>query len=105
MRSLASERPDGKRRDAAAKERLRQAYASVFRGSADAELVLADLANYCGYYKVHSPEVSMSVAFDHNARRAVFGRIFHYLNLSEDERGELAEAARRETHADTEGFI
>lgn len=106
MRSLASERGERPKRDAAAKERLREAYASVFNlSSVDAQMVLADLADYCGYYKVFDPAVPMSVMADHNARRAVFGRIFHFTNLSEDERKELHQAARRETVANEEGFL
>lgn len=95
MRSLASVRGSNPKRDQAAKEKLREAYVTVFSGESG-QIVLADLAEYCGYYKVFDPAISMSVMADHNARRAVFGRIFHFLNLSEDERRELHEAARRE---------
>lgn len=106
MRSLVSERGDNPKRDAAAKERLRQAYAAIFDlDEVNAQIVLADLCEYCGYYKVFDPAVSMSVMADHNARRAVFGRIFHFLNLSEDERRELHEAARREHLANLEGSL
>lgn len=96
MRSLASIFPPGTPA-AARKERLARAYQAVFdRPGEDVEIVLADLVDYCSYFSVHSPDVSVSVKDDHNAKRAVFGRIFHFLHLTQDEMDELAVAARRE---------
>lgn len=106
MRSLASELPDDPR-GAEARKRLAHAYHMVFmEAGVYGEMVLADLADYCAYDQVVQDATSpLGVFVDHNARRAVFGRISHFLNLSEDERRELIEAARRETRANALGEI
>jgi len=81
----------------AAYNRFRSGEAS----SEDAELIVADLANFTGFYRVHPPDDAL--AFQ-EGKRAAFGRLFYFLNLSEAEARALAQAARAETLADeTEG--
>ena len=68
----------------------------------DAELIIADLANFTGFYRVHPPDDAL--AFQ-EGKRAAFGRLFYFLNLSEAEARALSEAARAEAVADqTEGL-
>ena len=84
--------------------RLFAAYNRFRNGQAnaeDAELMIADLANFTGFYRVSLPDDAL--AFQ-EGKRAAFGRLFYFLNLSEAEARLLAEAARAETLADhTEG--
>lgn len=84
-------------RGLAAEERLRQAYANIFRTSNDdAQLVLADLADFTGFYRVNGQGIPPDDRAFSDGKRAAFGRLFRFLNLTEEERSELAEAARRE---------
>jgi hypothetical protein len=97
LHSLASELNQGNRRSVEARLRLAQAYRSVFKdGSVDADLVLSDLAEYAGWYKVVDPSAGPYVMTDANARRAVFGRLFHWLRLTSNEIEELERAVRLE---------
>jgi hypothetical protein len=85
--------------------RLFAAYNRFRKGEAsgeDAELIIADLASFTGFYRVHPPDDAL--AFQ-EGKRAAFGRLFYFLNLTEAEARLLAEAARAETLADqTEGI-
>lgn len=77
-------------------------YRRLFNGKGnerDAQIVLADLADYAGQYQVVQPPAPPEVYVDHNARRAVFGRILTFLQLGEDRLKALEEAALREQHA------
>lgn len=84
--------------------RLFSAYNRFREGQAsaeDAELIVADLANFTGFYRVHPPDDQLSFQ---EGKRAAFGRLFYFLNLTEAEARALAEAARAEAIADqTEG--
>ena len=72
----------------------------------EGQIVLADLVSYCSYYQVAPPGASLEMLADHNARRAVFGRIFHFLHLTDEEVRDLGIAARLEAMADaTEGHM
>ena len=69
-------------------------------------MVLADLANHSGFYQVMPPGTPMADLMEANGKRAVFGRLFRFLRLSEDEVRALEEAARQEALADArEGEI
>ena len=87
---------------------LAQAYNAVFRGNptkGDSEMVLADLANESGFYKVTVPGADVSLDFE-TGKRYVFGRIHRFLNMSQAEWDELHVAARQEAMADAiEGSI
>ena len=98
---MASQHKD-KPRGAEAQNTLALAYRSIFRDTgANGELVLADLAEYCGFYAVSNMQAPPGIDFgmflsDQNARRAVFGRIVHFLNLTYREMKELEAAAIEE---------
>lgn len=65
-------------------------------------MVLADLANHSGFYQVHPPGSGLNELMEANGRRAVFGRLFRFLRLSQTELHALEEAARRESLADAQ---
>lgn len=69
-------------------------------------MVLADLASHSGFYQVLPPGAAASELAEANGKRAVFGRLFRFLRLSEEEVRGLEEAARQEALADvSEGEI
>ena len=106
MDSTATLLPEGERRGEQAHKLLMEAYRSVFLdGGSHGAVVLADLADYCGWNKIAPINAGLEGHVDHNARRACFGRIFHFLNLTAEERKGLDEAARRESLANREGII
>jgi hypothetical protein len=82
-------------------ERLRQAYYAVFIGKPtddDQNIVLLDLADVSGFYKVSSADMPHEYQA---GMRAVYGRIFSYLRMSPDEIRSLEQAAH-ETAANRE---
>lgn len=95
------------RRRLQARLALGSAYRRLFAGrgsKADAEMVLADLANHTGFYRVTEPGAG-SLDFA-EGKRAMFGRLFRFLRMAEDEIEALEEAARAEALADArEGEI
>jgi hypothetical protein len=97
--SLSAKLPLGSRRGARAAEELSTAYKALFTGHGgkpEAEMVLADLANYTGFYRVSGPESSSDERAFSDGMRAAYGRIFRFLRMSEDEVRHLEEAARLE---------
>jgi hypothetical protein len=105
--SLASQYQAGLRRGNRAMQDLANAYNHVFRGNptkAEAEMVLADLANESGFYKVHVPGPEVSLEYE-TGKRAVFGRILRFIRMSQEEHTALEYAARQEALADQEGPI
>ena len=103
--NLASSFPNGRKRGAAASKRLVSAYNAVFtgKGSAeDADMVLADMANFTGFYRVNGIGVSGEDRAFADGLRAAYGRIFRFLNLTDAERRSLEFAAREEALADSE---
>lgn len=105
-RCLASQQRKGSRRRSEAEQKLTAAYRDVFmRADESTELVLSDLANFCGFYKVPpigSPPETLLVD---QGMRSAFGRIFHFLSMPEEKLKALEEAARREAVADEEEGI
>lgn len=100
-RSRALELPRG---EAAAEQTLVGAYRSVFREGQDAEMVLADMAAFTGFYQVQPPgDMSAYQAGYVNGMRAAFGRLFHFLSLSDRQLAELEEAARLEASIINQG--
>jgi len=105
-RALSTQMNAGRGRGSQAQEKLAAAYREVFcRDSESVELVLADLANFCGFYKVPpigSPPETLLVD---QGLRAAFGRLFSFLSLSDERMAELEKAAREEAYADSEQGI
>ncbi len=94
-------------RGAQARQALAEAYLDVFvprrtASEAQKQMVLADLANASGFYRVSGPEMSGETRAFMDGMRAVYGRVFRFLHLSEQEVRELEEAARQEAIADSE---
>jgi len=82
-----------------AEHRLAEAYKAVFgKQSEDIEIVLADLAAHTGFYLVEPPGADLSPyqAGYSAGQRAAFGRLFHFLTLSDERMRSLEEAARAE---------
>ena len=106
-RSLSSQFAKRFRRRLPARLTLGGAYRRLFSGrgsKADAEIVLADLANHTGFYRVTEPG-AQSLDFA-EGKRSVYGRVFRFLRMSHEEIEALEEAARAEALADsTEGEI
>lgn len=90
-------------RGAKAQDRLAKAYREVFQRDSEAvEIVLADMANFMGFYKVPPIGAPPETLLVDQGLRAAFGRLFSFLSLSEDRLAALEEAARREAMADDE---
>lgn len=99
----------GRKRSATAVASLAGSYTSLFTGHGskeDAEIVLADLANYCGFYRVNGPGLSAEDRAFADGQRSAYGRVYRFLRMLDDERRQLEEAARAEALADSqEGSI
>lgn len=104
-RSIVKQKPEAPRGDDA-KLRLAQAYLSVFgKETEDAEIVLADLAEFCGFYNVAPPGLSGEQLQYDAGKRAAFGRLFSFLSLSDERLAALEEAARAENEANEKGYL
>lgn len=81
-----------------AQKKLTDSYRDVFGKQSEAvEMVLADLAAHTGFYQVEPPgDMSAYQAGYRNGLRAAFGRLFHFLSLSDQQMAALEEAARLE---------
>jgi hypothetical protein len=104
VRLLSPQRPASRLE---AEARIALAYQRVFTGSANAEdqgIVLVDLANFTGFYRVTPPEGGDrdTIVFNEGMRTA-YGRIFQYLRMSEVEIISL-EVAARQTAAQVSGL-
>lgn len=87
------------RRGAGARIDLAMAYQRLFAGRGskeDAEIVLADLGAWSGFYQVYGPGVSADDRAHRDGMRAVYGRIFRFLRMTDDEVRALETAARAE---------
>ncbi len=73
------------------------AYNSVFaQGREDVELVLADLAEFSGFYKVADRGTSADQLNFDEGKRLAFARIWSFLTLTDKQLEELENAARDE---------
>ncbi len=82
---------------ALADAQLIAAYNSVFvQGREDVELVLTDLANHCGFYKVDDRGASADDLNFDGGKRAAFARIWSFLTLTDQQLELLENAARDE---------
>lgn len=100
FRSVAAKYPGKQYTSAEALEYLARCYRDVFvTGNASEEsrqAVLVDLANESEFYKTcDKPELLA----EHNGKRKVFERLFHFLSFGEFEFAALERAARREDGA------
>lgn len=77
--------------------KLANAYRDVFKRGEQPEMILADLAQFTGFYAVAEPNTS-NEALQYNAgQRAAFARILHFLTLSDTDMQGLEQAARAES--------
>lgn len=96
------------RRKAEARKRLASAYKAVFSSNAtpdDVEIVLADMANFSGYFNVAGEGAILRGSIDlryREGKRLVFSRVLRFLELPEHEVAALQAAARIEAQADAE---
>lgn len=92
---------------AEAELRLALAYQRTFTGTPnneDQELVLVDLADYSGFYRVTPVDTGRDQIVFNEGLRSLYGRIFRYLRMSDHERQSL-EAAARETAASRQRLV
>jgi hypothetical protein len=98
--TIASQFASGQRRSARAVTSYAEAYEALFSGHGgrkEAEIVLADLAAFTGFYAMTpASELDGLRLADANGMRRVYGRILQFLNLTPDERRGLEQAARLE---------
>lgn len=98
--SISDRHPYGKRRAAMAKLDLSTAYQRVFAGTGDeqqAQMVLADLAQFAGFYAVSGGSNDPVALGRFEGGRAVFGRIMSHVNMTDQELDALQRAARQES--------
>lgn len=90
---------------AARTQEVASAYERLFTGHGgqkEAQIVLADLANWTGFYRVNGPEMGADERAWSDGARSAYARIFRFLRLGDDERRQLEEAARAEAIADSQ---
>ena len=87
--------------------KLALAYHNVFDiRNEDVQIVLADLADYTGFYRVNGEGIPADDRAFSDGKRAAFGRLFRFLNLTDEEKAALVQAARTEAIASSnEGII
>lgn len=68
----------------------------------DKQIVLADLANQSGFYRVTGPGFSAEDRAFCDGMRAVFGHASKFLSMTDAELRDLQEAARQEAIADSQ---
>lgn len=87
-----------------AEETLAHAYNNVFHGNAtkaEQQMVLADLEKESGFVQVVLPGPGVSLDFE-NGKRYMFGRIFRFLSMTQEEHDALHAAARQEAMVDSQ---
>lgn len=91
----------GERRSASAQKKLLSAYQDVFGSdNASTQIVLADLANHCGFYAVAAPGVTADALLYDAGMRAAYARIFSFLSATPEQMAALEAAVRSETLTD-----
>lgn len=99
MKGIAGLFPRGLRRRAAANLRLAGAYKATFGGNAtqeDIEIVLTDLAEATGFYRVSPAGTSAEARAFADGRRDVMSRILNLVNLPSEKLTALHNAALAE---------
>ena len=80
---------------------LIEAYNNVFKaGSPDVQIVLADLANFTGFFRVNGQGIPPDDRAFSDGMRAAFGRLFRFTQLAEEEREALIQSTRVESRID-----
>lgn len=94
-------------RDAEAQKRLVDAYREVFgKEDESTEIVLADLAQFCGFYSVPPPGTPSDTLHYEAGQRSAYGRIFHFLSMPQKRVDALERAAREESDINqVEGYL
>ncbi len=103
METTRSVIPDDKRTPETRADRLSEAWQAFQRGAAsktDADLILADLANYTGYFFVAADAASGDELQRREGRRDVMARILFLLDLPFAYTTELRRAASTELQLD-----
>lgn len=106
-RTVATQNREGMRRGPTAQIGLVSAYHDVFsKADESTEMVLADLALFCGFYQVPPPGTPSDEMHRDAGRREAFGRILSFLTLSPERMQALEVAARLEGETNlTEGVF
>lgn len=104
-RTIANYLSPGRRRGAHARLELTESYRVALSGDAG-KVVVADLANFTGFFEVTAAHAPPEIRAFNDGKRAAFWRLFHFLNLSDEERASLMAAVRLETSTDAaEGYL
>lgn len=81
-----------------ARLKLALAYHNVFdTRKEDVQIILADLANFTGFYRVNGPDIPPDNRAFSDGMRAAFGRLFRFINLTDEEQAALVDATRAES--------
>lgn len=95
----------GRRRAALARLELASAYQAALSG-VNGRTVVSDLANFTGFFQVTEANAPPEIRAFNDGKRAAFGRLFLFLNLSDEDKARLLEAARLEQRTDaSEGYL
>lgn len=84
-----------RKRGAMATEQLSRAYMTLFQSEAG-RLVLADLAEFSGFFKVIPSGTTPDQAMYCEGMRNVFGRILHYMQPTSEQMFKLSQIAAAE---------
>jgi hypothetical protein len=105
-RTISAGFKPGERRSARAKQDLVRAYQTLFGTESEAaEVVLADLANFCGFASVPPVDATAETLRFELGLRTVYARIHEFLSLPRDRLIALEAAAKAESFADQEEGI
>ena len=99
MKPPSTQYQPGKRRGTQAAHDLAEAYRALANGnptSADCERIIADLAEFSGFYTVSGPADADAWVRFREGQRSVFGRMLNFMRLTDTERRDLEVAARYE---------
>ena len=103
---IGRDRRKGERRTGEVRVDLAASYRRVFvDGGADkkdAQVVLTDLANFSGFYRVTGPGFSSDDRAFADGMRAAYGRVHNFIRTTPEEARQLEEAARAQAIADAE---
>lgn len=96
----------GRRRGASARLMMRGAYRRVLvEGNStqqDRDLVLADLGNMTGFYRISQADASDAELRFAEGKRFVMARILHHLRMPREIQQQLEEAVKQEQLTNTE---
>lgn len=109
MTAPSKRRPRGKRRGPTHAHVLANAYRALFAGnptSGDCEAVVADLAEWSGFYTVTAPQASEAEVRFSEGKRAVFARMLSFVEMDDEAFRRIQDAAFGEAAvSQEEGYI